>query len=47
MRRRTPVGGCCAAFGIGLLLATILPSKMILILAAIALVALGCTHVIK
>lgn len=47
MRRRNHVGGCCAAFGIGLLLATILPSKMILILAAIALVCLGCSQVMK
>lgn len=47
MKQKHHTSSCCAAFGVGLLLATLLPPKWILIFAAIALVALGCTHIIK
>ena len=47
MRKRggTGAGGCCAAFGVGLLVATVFPPEFILIFAAAALVLLGCSRV--
>ena len=38
-------GGCCAAFGVGLLVATVFPPEFMLIFAAAALVVLGCSRV--
>ncbi len=38
-------GGYCAAFGAGLLIATVFPPECILIFAAAALVFLGCSRV--
>ena len=46
-RRRNTGFGCgftCAAFGAGLLAATICPTELLLVLAAVALVVLGCTR---
>ncbi len=39
---RSHVGSCCAAFGAGLLVATLCPSKLLLFILAAALVVLGC-----
>ncbi len=43
--RRCPLGGCCAAFGMGLLVATVCPPELILVFAAAALVLFGCSRV--
>lgn len=43
MRRSCKAGAVCAAFGIGLLSATVLPSKCVLVLVALALVLTGCS----
>lgn len=44
-RRKSNVGGYCAAFGAGLLVASIFPSDAILFLLAGALVLLGLVSV--
>ncbi len=42
MSKKCGIGTCCAAFGAGLLVATIFPSKFIMFILAAALVILGC-----
>ncbi len=46
-RRDNCTGGYCAAFGVGLLIATLCPPKLILILVAAALVLTGVSLVKK
>jgi hypothetical protein len=46
-RDRCCTGGYCAAFGIGLLIATLCPPKLILVLVAAALVLTGVSLVKK
>lgn len=43
VKRACRVGATCTAFGIGLLTATILPAKCVLVLVALALVLSGCS----
>ncbi len=43
MRNTCKTGVTCAAFGVGLLAATILPSKCVLVLVALALIVAGCS----
>lgn len=47
MKRGRPnkLGGCCAAFGAGVLIAMLFPPKWILIFAAVWLVLLGTSCV--
>ncbi len=44
MRRKSGIGSCAAAFGAGLLVAMICPPKLMLVLAAAALVVMGCSR---
>ncbi len=43
MRFARKTGVTCAAFGAGLLTATILPAKFVLVLVALVLVISGCS----
>lgn len=43
MRSNGKTGSCCAAFGAGLLIATICPTKFVLVLVAVALIVAGCS----
>lgn len=43
MRNACKTGVTCAAFGAGLLTATILPTKFVLVLVAVALIITGCS----
>ncbi|MBQ6706867.1 MAG: hypothetical protein IJN07_05120 [Clostridia bacterium] len=43
MNSHRKTGAGCAAFGAGLLIATICPTKFVLVLVAIALIAAGCS----
>ena len=46
MRRyRGGMSGCCVAFGLGLLIASICPPQGILVIAALLLIVLGCSCV--
>lgn len=44
MKRRCGTGFLCAAFGVGLLAATICPPQLMLVLVAAALVVVGCSR---
>lgn len=43
MRNACKTGFTCAAFGAGLLTATILPTKLVFVMAAVALIVTGCS----
>jgi hypothetical protein len=43
VKKRSCTGAVCAAFGTGLLTATILPTKFVLVLVAVALIVAGCS----
>ncbi len=43
MTRTCKTGVTCVAFGAGLLAATILPTKCVLVLLAFALISVGCS----
>ena len=43
MKRRCGTGFLCAAFGVGLLAATVCPPQLMLVLVAAALVVVGCS----
>jgi len=44
VKRRCGTGFLCAAFGVGLLAATLCPPQLMLVLVAAALVILGCSR---
>lgn len=43
MKKGSCTGVVCTAFGAGLLTATILPTKFVLVLVAVALIVAGCS----
>lgn len=43
MRNARKTGFTCAAFGVGLLVSVILPTKCVFVLAAVTLIATGCS----
>lgn len=44
-QKRSGVSGCCAAFGVGVLVAVVFPPQVILGFVALALILLGCSRV--